>query len=805
MKTRAFTGLLATFLILFCLLTGAASAQNGSDQPASSDVYPLEYSMASEVQSDSITPSFSGDILVADLPDVDDVLPDIVSSSSGIFYLAKERFINGASSDCIDILSSSDGGTTWQLFFPICESDTISDPAITVPEYSEDFLYVTYRFQASSFPDPQIHLRFARIDLSDPTHPTATYQTIASSDAIYPPRIVTDNHDYSNYYIYVAYPQWECTLFWCYYRVVVNMSGDKGATWNWYQVTDDAHYSIDIAYGNAKLYVVWEDISTNPNSVHVSRSNDFGMTWETPVQLSNNDCDEPRVAATQDGNSVVVTFSYNNDTDVGYAYSLNQGSSWNSYYCLSCGIYDYSKRPDITVDPTLGYFHIVYWREGNIEYRKAPHTSLLPSAWSLPTIVNDTFVPDAYIQPTVAVDWTTGASGVSWSSVNNQTLTSAIYFDRADWPLYTLTITKSGAGSGTVTSSPAGINCGKDCSELYSGGTVVTLTASPNADSYFDSWSGSSTDCQDGIVTMDVAKTCTAVFFKKLILSVTKTGTGTGTVTSSPAGINCGIDCSELYSGGTIVTLTATSGTGSVFGGWSGNNKDCEDGVVTMNMDMTCTATFNIVQHTLTVTKAGTGNGTVTSNPVGIDCGNDCTEPYNHGSVVTLTAASAIGSIFAGWSGNVDCSDGTVTIDADKTCTATFNSNLSVKLVPDSTSVPQGGILGYNVTVTNNTSTTQTFKYWTYIFRPNGSRYPAAGELFGPVNVTLNPGQSRSTHLTQIIPMSAPLGTYTYFGNVGPYPTVWDNDAFSFTVTATTNSPGGAADGWQLMEEGLTE
>ncbi len=60
----------------------------------------------------------------------------------------------------------------------------------------------------------------------------------------------------------------------------------------------------------------------------------------------------------------------------------------------------------------------------------------------------------------------------------------------------------------------------------------------------------------------------------KVPLKVAKDGTGDGQVASSPAGIECGLDCEEDYEAGQIVTLTASAGAGSEFSGWSGGG--CE-------------------------------------------------------------------------------------------------------------------------------------------------------------------------------------------------------------------------------------
>jgi Divergent InlB B-repeat domain len=79
-------------------------------------------------------------------------------------------------------------------------------------------------------------------------------------------------------------------------------------------------------------------------------------------------------------------------------------------------------------------------------------------------------------------------------------------------------------------------------------------------------------------------------------------------------------------------------------------------------------------RHTLTVAKQGSGQGTVTGNKGGIACGATCTGLFAYPDQLTLTAAPATGSSFAGWSGGGCSGKGpcTVTMDATKTVTAAF-------------------------------------------------------------------------------------------------------------------------------------
>ena len=103
-----------------------------------------------------------------------------------------------------------------------------------------------------------------------------------------------------------------------------------------------------------------------------------------------------------------------------------------------------------------------------------------------------------------------------------------------------------------------------------------------------------------------------------------------------------------------------------------------------------------VVRPQVNVTRNGTGSGTVTSSPGGINCGNTCSAGFAPGTNVTLTATPTSGSVFGGWSGGgcsgtaTTCS---LTLTASVPVTATFNSTaqgFSFAIDPTA-SVAQGG------------------------------------------------------------------------------------------------------------------
>jgi len=174
-----------------------------------------------------------------------------------------------------------------------------------------------------------------------------------------------------------------------------------------------------------------------------------------------------------------------------------------------------------------------------------------------------------------------------------------------------LTITLTGSGSGTVTSSPMSadgnvIDCPSvSCVKPYWDNDTVTLTPVANGDSHFVEWTGDS-DCEDGVVTLSTARTCIATFDLGLVKHSLTVNNGSyengyGDVSTSPNLINCSgtpgtgvVSCSADFDHNLVVALTASISSGT-FAGWSGDctvTADPQVATVIMDDDKTCNAGF---------------------------------------------------------------------------------------------------------------------------------------------------------------------------------------------------------------------
>lgn len=163
-------------------------------------------------------------------------------------------------------------------------------------------------------------------------------------------------------------------------------------------------------------------------------------------------------------------------------------------------------------------------------------------------------------------------------------------------------------------------------------------------------------------------------------LSVSVSGSG---AVASPSGIQCGNGgsaCSTNIPTNTDVTLTATAATGHSFQAWggacSGSTTTCTVG---MSQARQVTAAFVAVpigvRHKLTVSTSG--QGTVSSQPAGIECGRTCTLDLDAGSQVVLTATPADGHRLVSWGGACAGTSGnrcTLTLSEARTASASFEA-----------------------------------------------------------------------------------------------------------------------------------
>ncbi|MCU7373298.1 hypothetical protein PEC18_21345 [Paucibacter sp. O1-1] len=158
---------------------------------------------------------------------------------------------------------------------------------------------------------------------------------------------------------------------------------------------------------------------------------------------------------------------------------------------------------------------------------------------------------------------------------------------------------------------------------------------------------------------------------------MTASVTGNGKIASNTGGIDCGTACSASLAANTVLQLTATPAAGHVLQSWGGacastSGPTCS---VTVIQATTVSATFApqpVSSFTLAV--AVTGNGKVSSQPAGIDCGSTCSANYAAATSVVLTAAPAQGQTLQTWGGACSGTSAacTVTMSEARNVSATF-------------------------------------------------------------------------------------------------------------------------------------
>ncbi len=194
------------------------------------------------------------------------------------------------------------------------------------------------------------------------------------------------------------------------------------------------------------------------------------------------------------------------------------------------------------------------------------------------------------------------------------------------------------------------------------------------------------------------------------------------------------------------------------------------------------------VSHTLGVVFQGTGSGTVTSNPPGINCGTDCAAPFNVGAVVNLTAVPASNSAFVGWGmscgGTGSCN---IAMNSDQFAGANFVAqDFSIQAASTDLSVLPGGQVTDVLTITplNVLPFTGTIQFTCNMLTGNlGDTIPAPACAFSPAPVS--PGSNTvTTTMTITAQPAAKLATGGLLRNGGALFGLWLTPIFGLALLA---------------------
>lgn len=392
----------------------------------------------------------------------------------------------------------------------------------------------------------------------------------------------------------------------------------------------------------------------------------------------------------------------------------------------------------------------------------------------------------ATVNPTDAskVTITTGSSGAATGTVSYKVNANAgsgtadinIYVSNVLKATHTVNLTSTSAkltvtltGSGTVTSSPSGIDCGSDCTESYDVGKSVTLTATPSGNvftgaSNFTGWSGGgcSGTTETCTVTMDSDKGVTAAF------SGSTTTTSACTITVDPSqsanklsagqtasfSVNVSGSCSWTATvnptdAGRVTITSGSSGTGSGTVNYKvADTTGTGDATINIYVNNALQATHTVrlsacvtsISPTSQSFNSSGATGSVTVNTADSSCQWTATESLDW---VTITTGS--GKVdFTVAANNGSTRSGTITISGN---TFTITQTGCITISPSSQSFAiSGGSGSITVTAAESSCTWTATGYPDWVTIISGSSGTGSGAV--SFTASANSGSARSGSIT---------------------------------------------------------
>jgi len=294
-------------------------------------------------------------------------------------------------------------------------------------------------------------------------------------------------------------------------------------------VTEPPHVAADPATG--AFTAIWSRSGTGLVAEVASRPASGG--WNAPESISTPalEAHAPVVAVDSAGDAVAAWYRFDGSVGSVEAVTLAAGGSWTSPVRIS-PVNAEAEAPQVAMSPA-GAAQVVWsgWNESTHNY--ATHTSslLANGTWQVPNQLSLEGA-EAY-GPHVALDHS-GHSVVVW----NGEVTLGVEIESTFREIATsLVVTRAGSGSGSVTSVPAGIDCGATCTAAFQEESTVSLTPQAAAGSSFAGWSGACSGTGACTVTVGEAQSSVGAEFVSTTPGgggVPLPGTGDAATTKTP-------------------------------------------------------------------------------------------------------------------------------------------------------------------------------------------------------------------------------------------------------------------------------